>query len=1001
MFLLIALMLFAGVRDGHGRQATVEKDSRYLTIDSLGITAGPGTKWYSYTNKEAGFYFGEVHGLNIAPYQGWTVYDDAVLKDYSVSVNGKELNREDSKVVVYPDRLVRQYTSGVTETFTLLGKVNAFVVNIKAPDVSDIGFRVLFNSASAADFNLTGEGTAFVIENISVPYYNFGKWVGVGAYSTTHKIEQEEIGGFVSPVVFSVRGTEATFVVTCGKTRLDASRDAFGVLRIYRDMEVARRNRMQALLDSSFVSTRSEKFDKALAWAKLSLNALVTDQGMKGIWAGLPWFNDYWGRDTFISLAGAALWTGHFNTARQILLDFAASQDTDKLSRNYGRIPNLITPAKKIYNTADGTPWFVFAAYQYFVSTGDRHFLFQIYPVIKRAFEGTLKYHVDKNYFLTHGDQETWMDGVGPNGPYTPRGNRAVEIQSWWIRQILVTRLFADYTGDIDTRNEAAGLSKIVVRNFNKMFVDRQTGLLYDHLNANGKPDTTLRPNQLFALSVTSNPDVRANVLQTVVEKLDYPWGVASLYQGDPNFHPYHDDEPYYPPDAAYHNGTVWVWLTGPLVSELTELDEPDFAFENTEFLVNELLSGKTAGTLPELFDAFPHKGELIPNSSGAFSQAWSLAEFVDAFYSDYLGIQVNAYKNTLTLQPRLPKGLPDVSFNVNGGNGQNYRVTYQFGKIPREIEIAPLDSVPGTTISMIVPISREQEIKTAFYTSGRDRYIVRCYADSVNAEKDGKPFHVGSAVTPLPDYSSLHDLHFETPRDNPDWSFLKRIDFRVLTTAEVKRDDSSATVFAAASAPSGEDKGSNGMYTYPKNENFQPGILNLTGAKISYDSNDVFFRLKFKNLVDPMWHPEYGFQLTFVAIAIGDGTGGQRKLDRNSNYTLPPGRGFHKVIYVGGGVEVFNENGKKLAAYIPTMADIHNTLGDVATKEITFSLPQSIIGRPKHDWKISIMVGAQDDHGGGGIGDFRTVDRRASEWNGGGRAKKSESNIYCKMYLK
>lgn len=305
MFLLIALLLSAGAPGIYDHQSSSNSNNRSIRVDSLGITADQNTKWYSYTNKESGFYFGEVRGPNTAPYQGWTVYNDPVLKDYSIAVGSKELNRDDSRVIVFPDRLVRHYNSGIIETFTLLDEVNAFVVNIQAPEVSDIDFRLLFNSTSDKAFALTGEVPAFVLENKSVPYDNYGRWVGVGTNLVIQKIENKMVGEFLSPAVFSVHGKSATFVVTCGRTRLDASRDAFGILRIYHDLGIARKERMQTLLDTSFVSTGNEKFDKALAWAKLSLNALVTDQGMKGIWAGLPWFNNYWGRDTFISLAGA------------------------------------------------------------------------------------------------------------------------------------------------------------------------------------------------------------------------------------------------------------------------------------------------------------------------------------------------------------------------------------------------------------------------------------------------------------------------------------------------------------------------------------------------------------------------------------------------------------------------------------------------------------------------------------------------------------------------
>ncbi len=270
------------------------------------------------------------------------------------------------------------------------------------------------------------------------------------------------------------------------------------------------------------------------------------------------------------------------------------------------------------------------------------------------------------------------------------------------------------------------------------------------------------------------NSGVQANILRTVVEKLDYPWGLASLYQGDPNFHPFHHDERYYPPDAAYHNGTVWVWLTGPLVSELVSMREANFAFKNTEFLVNQILDGKTAGTLPELFDAYPHQGENVPDESGAFSQAWSLAEFIEPFYRDYLGSQMDAFKNTVTLNPRLPGALSDVTFNLQGGNDERYRISYKFNGSSKEIEIVPVDSVPGTTFRIFMMLDKERQIRTAFYLTGKSKYLLKFSPDTVVAEKDGAPFQVDDLSTFIPHDSSLNSLHFQTPSENPRWKFME-----------------------------------------------------------------------------------------------------------------------------------------------------------------------------------------------------------------------------------
>lgn len=86
----------------------------------------------------------------------------------------------------------------------------------------------------------------------------------------------------------------------------------------------------------------------------------------------IPWFNEGWGRDTFISLPGLLV-TGHYDVARKLLMRFAGWIDRDpRYSQTYGRIPNRVRPGEDIaYNTADGTPWWMREVYEYGVYSGD------------------------------------------------------------------------------------------------------------------------------------------------------------------------------------------------------------------------------------------------------------------------------------------------------------------------------------------------------------------------------------------------------------------------------------------------------------------------------------------------------------------------------------------------------------------------------------------------------------------------------------------------------
>jgi carbohydrate-binding DOMON domain-containing protein len=219
----------------------------------------------------------------------------------------------------------------------------------------------------------------------------------------------------------------------------------------------------------------------------------------------------------------------------------------------------------------------------------------------------------------------------------------------------------------------------------------------------------------------------------------------------------------------------------------------------------------------------------------------------------------------------------------------------------------------------------------------------------------------------------------------------------------EIKAKNPSAAKEYDADDPEGDDKGT-GTYTYPTTQSLKPGSLDIVHFTVSSDKNNVYFRLKFRELSDPGWHPEYGFQLTYAAIAIDKDRkagSGQTNVGMNSKYTLKKDFGFEEVIYVGGGVRVEDSKGKVFAEYIPAPGDESNPLGNVGTKTIEFALPLKIVGTPQPAWRYAVLIGAQDDHGGAGIGDFRNVEAAAGEWVGGGKVKPDDPNVYDELLPK
>jgi hypothetical protein len=253
----------------------------------------------------------------------------------------------------------------------------------------------------------------------------------------------------------------------------------------------------------------------------------------------------------------------------------------------------------------------------------------------------------------------------------------------------------------------------------------------------------------------------------------------------------------------------------------------------------------------------------------------------------------------------------------------------------------------------------------------------------------------------PFPEYpSKLPPPALATPRLREGLISLRGPSYPLLSASEVKAENPTAPLVARATDPEGDDRGITGgaRYLYPQSPLFVPGSFDLREFEVREDSLRLYFSLRFRALSDPGWHPEYGFQLTYAAIAIDtDGLPGSGASDvgENAVYRLPRTSGFERLVLIGGGVRVLDDSGRILCAYTPLPADVAHPLGDASSGVISFALPRALFPGPVGRWTFTLLAGAQDDHGGAGIGEFRTVQPIPSEWNGGGRANPDLPNVY------
>lgn len=343
--------------------------------------------------------------------------------------------------------------------------------------------------------------------------------------------------------------------------------------------------------------------------------------------AGYHWFND-WGRDTMISLPGLTLSTGRAKDAADILRTFAHYIADGLLPNNFpersGSDPG--------YNTADATLWYVLAIRAYHEATGDAALVSDLLPVLRDIVD----HHVAGTRFgigvdpvdglLRAGEpgwQITWMDAKVGDWVVTPRIGKPVEINALWYN---VLRTTADFLRQVDSTYASALASRAedVRTAFLTRFHDSSREWLADVVDGPDGDDWTLRPNQIFAVSLPfpllQGPDAE-RVVASIGRALLTSYGLRSLAPGEPAYRgDYGGDQ--LRRDGGYHQGPVWSWLSGPFAEAHFRVHGDAAAALALLIPSADHLTDAGLGTISEILEGDPPH---LPR--GCIAQAWGVAE--------------------------------------------------------------------------------------------------------------------------------------------------------------------------------------------------------------------------------------------------------------------------------------------------------------------------------------------------------------------------------------
>jgi predicted glycogen debranching enzyme len=358
--------------------------------------------------------------------------------------------------------------------------------------------------------------------------------------------------------------------------------------------------------------------------------------GGKTIIAGYHWFGD-WGRDTMISLPGLTIATGRPEIARSILRTFAQYVDR-------GMLPNRFPDAGEVpeYNTVDATLWYFEAIRSYYQATDDEDLLQELFPVLSEIIDwhcrGTrYNIHLDGTDGLLYagepGVQLTWMDAKVRDWVVTPRMGKPIEVNALWYSALRTMAKFARRIGRPNQEYEA--LADRTLAKFSR-FWNPDTGYCYDVLDSPTGDDESLRPNQIFAVSLPGTganghaplltPAQQRGVVDVCGRRLLTSYGLRSLAPNQPQYQGHYGGNPLQR-DGAYHQGTTWGWLLGPFA--LAHWRVYGNATQARQFLkpIADHLLSHGLGTGSEIFD-----GDAPMTPRGCIAQAWTVAEVLRAW---------------------------------------------------------------------------------------------------------------------------------------------------------------------------------------------------------------------------------------------------------------------------------------------------------------------------------------------------------------------------------
>ncbi len=400
--------------------------------------------------------------------------------------------------------------------------------------------------------------------------------------------------------------------------------------------------------------------------------------------AGVPWFVTIFGRDSLIvSLQNTLVHAGFARGALKKLAELQATEMDDYRDAEPGKIPHEIrfgelahfkkVPHTPYYGTADATPLYLITLHEAWKWLGDDGLLREYRDVAERCLEWIDRHgDLDGDGFQEYQTRSTlgyenvgWKDAgdavVYPDGSQVKQPKALCELQGYvfdaWHRMAEAFETLGEPGRAAELRRKAADLQD----RFEDRFWCEDVGFYAFALDPNKEPVPTIASNAGHCLwSGIARPDRAARVVQRFFEPDMWSgWGIRTLSARNPAYNPF-----------SYQLGSVWPHDNGIIALGFKRYG---FSSEAARIArdISEAASYFAGYRLPELYAGIERQARSFPvQYRGAnVPQAWAAGSIFHLLQA-ILGIQANAPKRQLYVDPDLPPWLPDLTLRglVVGG---------------------------------------------------------------------------------------------------------------------------------------------------------------------------------------------------------------------------------------------------------------------------------------------------------------------------------------------